>query len=207
MRLRTKLLLWWGILVVLLWAGSLWPVQWTIESNFARVASEGFDGTKRSLNALQKEREERMREACRLIMSIPELRALIAEHNFEVRAENTVSLEERLDNLTATIGVNFVCVLDDHRHLIAQNHQSPWRACPASQNYLTQSPQANSLVRNVFAAAGKPADKTAGDAFGLWQYQGRLYQVVGLPPRFLAAAAMDRRKPPALDHVRHAHER
>src|SRR5271168_1808189 len=126
MRLRTKLLLSWGLLVLLLWAGSLWPVQRMIDANFSRVAHEEFDGTKRSLNALQVEHEQRMRQACRLVMTIPELRALIAENNYEVSPENRASLEERLDSLTETIGVNFICVLDNRKNLIAQNQQSPW---------------------------------------------------------------------------------
>src|SRR6185312_5673416 len=104
MRLRTKLLLSWGLLVVLLWAGSLWPIQHTIAAHFTQVASSGFDGTRQGLNALQAEHVQRMRQACRLIMTIPGLRALIAEHNYEVSSENHSSLEERLDSLAETTG-------------------------------------------------------------------------------------------------------
>ena len=142
MRLRTKLFLTWGGLVLMLWAGTLWPVQRTIASNFANVASEGFAGTKQSLDAVQAERVKRMRQACWLVMNIPELRALIAEHNYELSADNLSSLEERLDSLTDMIGVSFVCVLDNRGNLIAQNRQSPWPTLKGLQDYFAQSPQA-----------------------------------------------------------------
>ncbi len=182
MRLRTKLLLSWGLLVVLLWAGSLWPVQRTIASNFARLANEGFDGTRRSLNAMQAEREQRMRQACRLIMTIPELKALIAEQSGDVKAENRASLEERLDSLAEKVEVNFLCVLDNRGELIAQNDQAFWPTLPVLNKFLGESAPAKALVRQVFS--GTTPGGAAQGAYGLWAYQGRLFQVEGLPLTF-----------------------
>jgi signal transduction histidine kinase/DNA-binding response OmpR family regulator len=184
MRLRTKLFLIWGGLVLLLWAGTFWPVQRTIASNFAHVASEGFAGTKRSLDAVQAERVKRMRQACRLVMNIPELRALIAEHNYELSQDNLSSLQERLDSLTSMIGVGFVCVLDNRGNLIAQNNKSPWPTLGDLQNYFVQSPQADGLVRRVFLPRAKQG--ASEDAYGLWVKDGQLFQVVGVPLIFRA---------------------
>jgi signal transduction histidine kinase/CheY-like chemotaxis protein/HPt (histidine-containing phosphotransfer) domain-containing protein len=182
MRLRTKLFLSWGGLLLLMWAGTLWPMQKTIRSNFAKVASEEFSGTTRSLQAVQQERIERMRQACWMVMNIPELRALIAEHNFELSPENLSSLQERLDALTDMINVSFVCVLDNRGNLIAQNRQSPWPTIPVLKDYLATTPQADALVKRVFTASKQSDVSTAArGAFGLWVHDDQLLQVVGVP--------------------------
>ncbi len=177
MRLRTKLLLSWGLLVVLLWAGTLWPLQHTIAANFAQMSAAEFDGTRRGLAALQTEHVQRMRQACRLIMTIPGLRALIAEQNIEISSENRSSLDERLDSLADTTGVNFVCVLDSAGRLVAQNRQSPWPTLGGLHDYLVDSPQAMALVQRVFRR--QPGESS--DAFGIWASNGALFHVVGVP--------------------------
>src|SRR5262245_57332972 len=141
MRLRNQLLITWGGLAVLLWAGTLWPIRQTIASNFAHVAGEAFAGTRRGLEAIQAERQERMRQACRLLMNIPELRALIAEDAFEISEDNVASLTERLDDLDEIVGASFVCVLDGQGGLVAQNQGSPWPTLDAAFEYLRAGTQ------------------------------------------------------------------
>jgi signal transduction histidine kinase/DNA-binding response OmpR family regulator len=177
MRFRTKLLLTWGGVVVLLWLGTLAAVRQTIEAHSDRLADLNFQGTRKSLHSLQAERVERMRQAGTLVMSIPELRALIAEHNFEVSAENVNSLQERLDSLNGMLRVSFICVLDARGALIAQNHGSPWKDLRELGGYLSQSPQATALVKQLFSRAPGP-DKAEG-RYALWEYRGRLYEVMG----------------------------
>src|SRR5215470_800329 len=98
MRFRMKLFLAWGILVLALYAASLWPVHTTIANSFNRIALEGFAGTKQSLRDFQAEQVMRLRQECALVMNIPELRALIAESSAELEPKNLESLQERLDN-------------------------------------------------------------------------------------------------------------
>ncbi len=191
MRLRTKLFITWGSLVVLLWAGTLWPVQRAIKSNFERVADEAFAGMRRSLSAVQAERLDQMRQACRLIMNIPELRALIAEERFEISEDNLASLRERLNALSEMVGADAACVLDTGGGLIAQSAGSPWSSPDDLHDFVGASPAARALVLDVL---GMPRD-THGpgwtDACGLWVGEGRLFQVVGVPLVFEAGAAPD----------------
>ena len=126
MRLRNQLLLAWGGLVVLLWAGTLVPVHATIDANFAAVADDAFNGARRGLAAMQTERTRRMRQACWMVMSVPELRALIAEHSYEISESNLTSLAERLDGIADLVGADFVFVLDNHASLVAQSRRSAW---------------------------------------------------------------------------------
>ena len=184
MRLRTKLLITWGGMVVLLWAGTLWPVQQIIERGSANLASEAFAGARQSLDALQAERQRRMRQACRMLMNIPELRALIAEDNFEVSDENRASLTERLDGLTEIAGVTFVCVLDARGRLVAQNQTSPWKTLDGLRDYVAASRPARALVRSLYT----PAENSSvpSDTSGYWTFGGDIYQVVGVPLIFSA---------------------
>src|SRR6267142_5458854 len=169
MRLRTKLFLAWGSLMLVLWAATLWPVQRTIASNFDRVADEGFAGTRRSLDAVQAERLKQMRQACWLVMNIPELRALIAEQSSELSSTNLESLTERLDALSEMIGVNLVGVLDNRGTLIAENHGSPWATVEALSRHLVRSPQASALVKRVFQpGTASPEPTHAYSTFGMW---------------------------------------
>ena len=120
MRLRTKLFLTWAGIMPLLWAPAFWSIQKTVQARFDQMAQESFDGTKRGLEGMQRERIVRMRQAGRLVMSIPELRALIAEQSYELDAANLSSLQERLDSLEEVVGASFVSVLSGNQRCIAQ---------------------------------------------------------------------------------------
>jgi len=181
MRLRTKFFVVCGTVVLLLWAGAWYPVQRTIQSSSDRMAASGFAGARRTLESLQAQRLDQMRQACALVMNIPELRALIAESNFEIAPENAASLQERLDSLSKTVGVDFFCVLDQRGALVAQNHDSPWASLPELEGYLRASPQANAMLRRLFS----PDDARSSEQ-GLWVFRGAIYQVVGMPLVFAA---------------------
>src|SRR5580692_12043820 len=99
MRLRTKLFLTWAAILPLLWAPSFWFIERTVRGRFDQMARMNFDETKHDFQEMQKERIAGMRQAGQLVMSIPELRALIAEGSSEISAENMASLQERLDYL------------------------------------------------------------------------------------------------------------
>jgi signal transduction histidine kinase/CheY-like chemotaxis protein/HPt (histidine-containing phosphotransfer) domain-containing protein len=183
MPFRIKLFISSGVVVLLLWAATLWPIQRMIASNFDQMANDNFSGTRRSLASLQVEQVNHMRRAGSLVMNIPELRALIAEHNFEVSADNLASLQERLDNMATIVGSRFICVLDSRATLIAQNSASPWPNVPALRNYISGSPQAAPFVNRLFVSKAA-ASQDAGADYSLWVYQGKMYQVVGLPLLF-----------------------
>ena len=183
MRFRFKLFISSGVVVLLLWAGTLWPIQRLIASNFDTMANDNFNGTRRSLASLQVEQINNLRRAGSLVMNIPELRALIAEHSFEVSADNLASLQERLDNMASIVGSRFICVLDSHATLIAQNSASPWPGLPVLRSYIAGSRQAAPFVNQLFAS--KPdASQDARADYSLWVYEGKMYQVVGLPLLF-----------------------
>src|SRR5882724_6906142 len=110
MRFRTKLFLSWGTLVLILWAGSVWPVKYTIQSSFEGMVSENFASARQSLQSLATERVNRMRQACWLLMNIPEVRASVSEQGQESTPENLASLNQRLNELTDIVGVNFICI-------------------------------------------------------------------------------------------------
>ena len=183
MRFRNKLFISSGVVVLLLWAGTLWPIQRMIASNFDQMANDNFSGTRQSLASQQVEQVNHMRRAGSLVMNIPELRALIAEHNFEVSADNLASLQERLDNMATIVGSRFICVLDSHATLIAQNSTSPWPNVPALRDYIGQSPQAAPFVNRLFVSKTGAAQDASAE-YGLWVYEGTIYQVVGLPLLF-----------------------
>ncbi len=182
MRFRVKLLLWWAGVVILLLLGMLLPALHSIQVSFDRIADANFVGMRQSLHTLQAERVSRMREAGVLVMNIPELRALIAEHSYEVSTDNMASLQERLDNLAQLVDVDAACVLDDQGRLITQNHGSPWPMLKDLSTYLASSPESPALVQRIFSA-GQNGNHAKGvqAQVGLWVYHGKLYQVVGLP--------------------------
>ena len=180
MRFRTRSFITSSLIVLLLWAATLWPIERTISSSFQRQAAADFEAARQGLHALRMERVDRMGQAGRLVVEIPLLRALIADSNAELTADNLQSLQERLDNLAHVLGVEFICALDERGSVIAQNSSSPWAAVPDLRDYIVHSSQALPLVRRIYAprAAGSAAD--SGD-YGLWVFHDRLYQVVGLP--------------------------
>jgi signal transduction histidine kinase/DNA-binding NarL/FixJ family response regulator len=179
MQFRTKLFLTSSSIVLLLWAGAWWPIQRMVSANFDRMANDNFTGTRQSLHSMQVEQIDRMRQAGKMVMNIPELRALIAENNTEVSTENMASLQDRLDNLAGIVESQFICVLDNRGTLIAQNSTSPWKNLAGLKEFLAASKQASPLVRRIF---GRSQD--AGEQYGLWLFDGQLYQVVGLPLLF-----------------------
>src|SRR5205823_2332659 len=126
MRLRTRLFIASGGLILLLWAVSLLPLQRTIQASFDRVALEAFTGTRQGLGHLRDERAKQLRQAGELVMNIPELRALIAESPVELTEANKQSLQERLDKLSKLLDVRGICVLNSRGELGEQNLQSPW---------------------------------------------------------------------------------
>ncbi len=189
MRFRTKLFIAWGILVLVLWISTFWPVHRTISSSFSRVASEAFTGTKQSLRGLQAEQISRMRQACILVMNIPELRALIAKSTAELTADNLESLQERLDNLSHVVAVPSIFVLDGHGKLIAQSQHSPWDTLPRLQNYLTRSPQAHALITRLYNTSDDANTAFDQAQYGIWPVGGQLYQVVAVPLTFQSQGA------------------
>jgi two-component system sensor histidine kinase/response regulator len=190
MRFRSKLLMWWTGVVILLLAGMFFASLHTIQVSFDRIGDANFVGMRQGLRTLQAERVRRMCDAGAMVMNIPELRALIAEHNYEVSSDNLASLQERLDSLAQLVGVDAACVLDNQGALIAQNNGSPWRKLKDLSDYFASSPEGPAMVRGIYEPAGKarPTGETHGEQgirngaqVGLWVYHGKLYQVVGLP--------------------------
>jgi signal transduction histidine kinase/CheY-like chemotaxis protein/HPt (histidine-containing phosphotransfer) domain-containing protein len=180
MRLRTRLFIAWGAVILLLWAGTLLPIDRAMTASVARMTANDFAGAKQGLHTLQAERQARMQQAGALIMSIPDLRALIAEHNYELSPENRDSLQERLDSLAQTLNLSFLCVLDARGNIVAQNSGSPWTTLPDLAAYAQHSPQASALIHRLFNPdahnSGAPAS-----TYGLWSFDSRLLEVVGLP--------------------------
>jgi len=189
MRLRTNIIITWCGLLILLWAGTFWPVQWLIAANVRTAEDARFEQTLRSLRAAEAERIERMRQGCRLVMTIPELRALIAERRYEVSQENLGSLTQRLDALRELMDASCVCVLDSHGGVVAQNTSSPWPSLGELRSFLTESPQASALVTSVFAAATRPPSEQPLEVWGLWASGYDLFHVVGMPLIFEAGDA------------------
>jgi signal transduction histidine kinase/DNA-binding NarL/FixJ family response regulator len=189
MRFRTKLFLAWAVLVMLVFAGSIWPVHNTISTSFGKVASNAFSGTKQSLHGMQAEQVARMRQACRLLMDIPELRALIAETGVELSAEYAASLHERIDSLSRVVSVQSIFILDDRAQVIAQSTGSPWKTLAGPQQYFQDSRQARALLTSVFTpptSAGASAGPVQAQD-GIWSFGDKLYQVVGAPLTFQSA--------------------
>jgi putative two-component system response regulator len=166
-------------MVLLLAVGSYWPIRGAILSGMDRESRQEFLGATKSLQTLQQQRLEEMRHAGELIMNIPELRSLIALKSSELDAGNIESLDERLDNFAPLLNVQFVCVLDGDGKLIAQNEQSPWPSLNELWTYLSKTPSPRALAERVYHGDGSSQD-------GLWLYDSKLYQVVGLPLTFAA---------------------
>jgi two-component system sensor histidine kinase/response regulator len=171
---RTKLLLCLTVLVLLTLAGTVVPISRALRGSFDRLAEESFLGTRQSIATMRAERVERMRQEGSLIMVIPELRALIAEHSSELTKENVESLRDRLDDLAKLADSQCIAVLDSRGSLVAQNGGSPWASVADLSAYLSGNAQASSLVRGVFRSGG-------ASEVGLWVHRGALYEVVGIP--------------------------
>ena len=182
MRLRTQFFIICGAVVLLLWALTWWPVQRIMRSASDRAAADAFSGSTQTLRTVQVQRLGQMKQACTLVMNIPELRALIAESNFEIAPENIASLQERLDGLSRIVGVSFVCVLDQRGSVIAQNHESPWGSLAELKDFLRGSKETKALLRRLFTPALARQSQE-----GLWVHHGAIYHVVGMPLVFSAA--------------------
>ena len=109
MRFRTKLFLSWVLLALGLWGCAFFAIRRSVEQSFSHMADETFTGIDRGLHNLYLDRVNSMRQACQLVVNIPELRALIAEQNFELSQENQASLRERLDYINGVVGATFTC--------------------------------------------------------------------------------------------------
>src|SRR5579859_1902669 len=175
MRFRTRLFFAWAGLGTMLWLGTLWPVQRTIGAAFDRVFADDFAATRHSLDVLQSEHVARMRQVGRMVTNIPELRALIAEAAGELDAENRKSLVERLSSISALVNADCVFVLDARQTLTAQSSKSPWEKLSGLNDFLSNTTESRAMISHVFSA-GHPHDE-----YGLWTWDGKLYQVVGLP--------------------------
>jgi signal transduction histidine kinase/CheY-like chemotaxis protein/HPt (histidine-containing phosphotransfer) domain-containing protein len=160
---------------VLLWVGTLWPVQRTISAAFERISSDDFSATRHSLDVFQAEHVARMHQVGRLVTSIPELRAMIAEQGTELDAENRKSLNERLNSISSLINADCVFVLDARQALTAQSPNSPWPTLEALNQYIAGTAQPRAMIARLFAPNG------AHESYGLWQWDGKLYRIVGLP--------------------------
>jgi two-component system sensor histidine kinase/response regulator len=181
MRFRTKLLLAWAALMLPLWLGAFWSVQHIVRDRLDTLAHESFTGTRHGLDGIQQERIARLRQAGWLLASIPELRALIAEHNSELSAQNVASLQERTDALGKLVDAGFVLVLNSNQNFIAQSSSSPWSTLDQLKAYRVESTQAAALVARVFQTSSRPGSGHDESEYGLWAYNGALYHVVSVP--------------------------
>ena len=143
MRFRTKLFLSWVVLALGLWACVLFAVRRSVEQSFSHMADETFTGIDRGLHNLYLERVNSMRQACQLVVNIPELRALIAEQNYELSPENQASLRERLVYINGVVGATFTCALSESSAPVAQSDRSPWSSLADLNAFLRQSPSAH----------------------------------------------------------------
>ena len=175
MRFRSKLLICWALTVLLLLVGTLLPFTHAVQSSFDRLTDAGFAGARENVRRLRADEVDRMRQAGALVMNIPELRALIAEHNYELTADNLTSLQERLDSLSTMVGVTCVCVADARGVLIAQNSTSPWKTLAGVSAFFHDDAAGRSLLAHTLQSE----DGNALD--GMWLYGGKLYQAVGVP--------------------------
>ena len=182
MKLRTRVFLAWGLLALVLWGGIYWVVQATVSTAFDRRAEVSFLRTREALHAIQQERSERMLEASSLLMQIPELRALIAEHSYELQHEAAVSLQERLDYLVEVVDASFGLALNAQGRLIAAGGRAPFGERDQLHEALHQPGPVRGLVERVF-----DPDNASTGAQGLWADHRRLYQVVAVPLTFQAA--------------------
>ncbi|HWB53351.1 MAG TPA: ATP-binding protein [Tepidisphaeraceae bacterium] len=188
MRLRTKLFLTSASILALLWVSAFFSIRHIVKTRFDQMARDNFTDTKRGLEQLQDQRIAQMRQAGRLVMSIPDLRALIAEQNSELDEANRSSLQERLDYLKNLLGAGFVSVLNNDEQCVAQSRQAPWPSPAQANVFNSTSPEAKALITKVFSAPNPKTGKSAG-AYGLWSDGGHLYEVVVVPLVFDQTAA------------------
>ncbi len=193
MQFRTKLFLAWALTVLIPLAAIALPLTQALRRSFEHGAEISFAGTNQSLAGVQAARVSQMRQAGVLVMSIPELRALIAESSIELSKSDLLSLQERLDYLAGQMDVSFLCVLDARGGLVAQNHHSPWNSPVDLQRYASQAAQPQALVQKLYAQQTPRSSANACEE-GLWVYNGGIYEVVGIPLVFADAQPGD---PPA----------
>ena len=125
-----------------------------------------------------------MRQPAAMVMNIPEF-ALIAEHNFEVSAENLASLRNGWIILPGSWAVSFICVLDARGSLIAKTTGRPGETTDLG-DFLVKSPQGRGMIDQIFRQSTTLTPNASSDIFGMWDYQNRVYQVVGVPLMFNA---------------------
>jgi signal transduction histidine kinase len=181
MRFRTKVFFGWAALTICLLTGTFFAMRRSVETSFARMSEETFAGINRGMRHLYLERVSSMQRACDLLVNIPELRALIAEHNYELSRENQASLQDRLDDIGKIVGATFVLALDRSGVPIAQNKVSPWSSSAGLGAYLKSSAVARSLIDRTFEPLSKGQN-------GLWVCCGRLYEVAAVPLVFQSEA-------------------
>ena len=177
MRFRTKLFLSWVALALGLWGCAFFAIRRSVEQSFSHMADETFAGIDRGLHNLYLDRVNSMRQACQLVVNIPELRALIAEQNFELSPENQASLRERLAYINGVVGATFTCALSASSASVAQSEGSPWSSLADLNAFFRKSVSARTLIDQAFQSTG-------GGQHGLWVYEGRLYQVAVVPMVF-----------------------
>jgi HAMP domain-containing protein len=178
MRLRTKVFVVWAAIVAILSLAVFWTVQQALHAHAEQLAQQSFDGTKQGLLSMQQERSTRMRQAGRLILSIPSFRALISEQSAQLNPQTVKTLEQQLAALHDSADVNFLSVAGADQKFIAQSERAPWPNVQGMNAYLATSTQARGLLRDAFDR------KQSGNVDGLWSFGGRLYQVVAVPLKF-----------------------
>jgi signal transduction histidine kinase/CheY-like chemotaxis protein len=181
MRLRTKLFLTSASILVLLWVSAFFSIHHIVKTRFDQLARDNFSDTQRGLEQIQKQRVAQMRQAGRLVMSIPDLRALIAEQNSELSEANRLSLQERLDYLKNVLRAGFISVLNNQEQCVAQSHDAPWSTTAQADQFNTSSPQAKALIARVFNSEAVAKPDSNDGAYGLWSDGSHLYQVVVVP--------------------------
>lgn len=176
MRFRTKLFLSWVALAMGVWGCAFFAIRRSVVQSFGNMADDAFAGIDRSLHSSYLDHVNRMRQACQLVVEIPELRALIAEQNYELSAANQASLHERLQYINNVVGTTFTCALGASGTAVAQSDRSPWPKVAELNSFLRQSTAAKALIQRAFQARS--------GQHGLWMCDGRLYQVAVVPMVF-----------------------
>jgi hypothetical protein len=152
------------------------------------MSEETFAGINRGMRHLYLERVNSMQQACDLMVNIPDLRALIAEQNYELSRDNQASLQDRLNDVSGIVGATFVATMDRSGIPIAENKLAPWSSPAELGTFLKRSPSARSLVDRTFEPRSKGQN-------GLWVYQGRLYEVAAVPLVFQSEAEAKSTRP------------
>ncbi|MEX0886711.1 MAG: ATP-binding protein [Phycisphaeraceae bacterium] len=190
MRLRTRIFLAWAVLALVLWVGMFWLVETTVTASFDHRARDSFVRTRQALQRISQERTERMVEVGSLLMQIPELRALIAEHSYELQHAFSSSLQERLDYLADVVDASFIVALNAEGALIAAGGQLPEADPERIEAYLREGEPARQMVRRVFDQSPQQAgDGEVEGVSGLWGHERAIFQVVALPLVFQQGGA------------------